>query len=547
MGGKAAKERRRLKRLGLPDEGGSGMIEPDKEERKQRPSGLEKGKRRPNLKNNEKFHQNAGRGVNTRSNRNHTEQKKKSKKPKHLKRKLEQLSADGDVNAEEERARIEKQMKELGELKAKRAKRFEEKVRGMAGGRFDEQLFQDLRDKGASLNTILEAVGAKEGAEGSNKKQKKKRQPVDVPNTVAKKEFEAEPRNKNDREIQGIRSPADIREYATLFKRNDENSNNRAIMSDSGVHRQDGDRDGEGHQVDQNDMALSEGASSNNSCSSSSSISDSDSDSSDESVGGVQERTRGRRRRGRKEADAKRGEVNAAQTMESARSRLNDASKEGDAEGGDAQALSQTENKGRRRCIGRRPVTDFIVGKKYGGKVVYVKPFGAFIDIGCHSDTFVHISRCSDGFVDNIDSVLSAGQEIQVRVVEVDRKQKRLTGSLQSDDRIEDERKSVEARKERQKMINDKKAKSNSPVPASTSPSHVSKSRRGIGIDVGAAQGKGATESGQSKQGAEPEDALAELRKIPESRLTHAQLKRLRKLSRRAERRMQESETGISA
>jgi transcriptional accessory protein Tex/SPT6 len=59
-----------------------------------------------------------------------------------------------------------------------------------------------------------------------------------------------------------------------------------------------------------------------------------------------------------------------------------------------------------RRCIGRKPVTDFVIGNTYKGKVVYVKPFGAFIDIGCHSDGFVHVSRVHDDFVEDINSVL---------------------------------------------------------------------------------------------------------------------------------------------
>lgn len=59
-----------------------------------------------------------------------------------------------------------------------------------------------------------------------------------------------------------------------------------------------------------------------------------------------------------------------------------------------------------RRCIGRKPVTDFLIGNTYKGKVVYIKPFGAFVDIGCHSDGFVHVSRVHDGFVEDINSVL---------------------------------------------------------------------------------------------------------------------------------------------
>ena len=121
MGGKAAKERRRLKRLGALDEGISEANGPDMEKKKQKlpPSMIQKKAHeegRSNLKKNGKFPKNAGGRGGVSHRQNNPNQKKKSKKPKHLKRKLEQLSsADGggnNANAEEERARIEKQMKE---------------------------------------------------------------------------------------------------------------------------------------------------------------------------------------------------------------------------------------------------------------------------------------------------------------------------------------------------------------------------------------------------------------------------------------------------
>ena len=48
----------------------------------------------------------------------------------------------------------------------------------------------------------------------------------------------------------------------------------------------------------------------------------------------------------------------------------------------------------KRRCIGRKPVTDFSVGAAVSGKVVYAKPkLGAFIDIKCHSDAFLPLGK----------------------------------------------------------------------------------------------------------------------------------------------------------
>jgi predicted RNA-binding protein with RPS1 domain len=86
-----------------------------------------------------------------------------------------------------------------------------------------------------------------------------------------------------------------------------------------------------------------------------------------------------------------------------------------------------------RRCIGRKPVTDFNVGQCYSGKVVYAKLFGVFFDIGCHSDAFCHVSQLSDRFIESPIEAFPVGQTIEnsIRVVAVDRRKKRLTVSLQ--------------------------------------------------------------------------------------------------------------------
>ena len=108
-----------------------------------------------------------------------------------------------------------------------------------------------------------------------------------------------------------------------------------------------------------------------------------------------------------------------------------------------------------------KPVTDFKVGQKYDGKVVYMKPFGVFLDIGCHSDAFCHISRIRDDYVESMeDAGLSVGDTVHnARVVEIDRKKKRITVSLQSEDRREDELKSINDRKLRQKKREEKSKK----------------------------------------------------------------------------------------
>jgi ribosomal protein S1 len=51
------------------------------------------------------------------------------------------------------------------------------------------------------------------------------------------------------------------------------------------------------------------------------------------------------------------------------------------------------------------------------------------------------------------------GDEVSARVVEVDRRAKRITGSLQSDARTEDERASIDARQKRRYIIKNKDGK----------------------------------------------------------------------------------------
>jgi polyribonucleotide nucleotidyltransferase len=74
------------------------------------------------------------------------------------------------------------------------------------------------------------------------------------------------------------------------------------------------------------------------------------------------------------------------------------------------------------------------VGDSYQGKVVKTTAFGAFIELSKGTDGLLHISNVSPGNrVDTVEEVLSKGDEIAVRVVEVDRERGRI-GVRRSDD-----------------------------------------------------------------------------------------------------------------
>ena len=61
------------------------------------------------------------------------------------------------------------------------------------------------------------------------------------------------------------------------------------------------------------------------------------------------------------------------------------------------------------------------VGKVYTGKVVKIVEFGAFVNFMCARDGLLHVSQISQKRVENVSDVLSEGQEVQVKVLDVDR------------------------------------------------------------------------------------------------------------------------------
>ena len=77
------------------------------------------------------------------------------------------------------------------------------------------------------------------------------------------------------------------------------------------------------------------------------------------------------------------------------------------------------------------------VGDEYLGKVVKTTAFGAFIELSKGTDGLLHISNVSPGKrVDTVEEALNKGDEISVRVVEVDRERGRIGVRLADDPEI---------------------------------------------------------------------------------------------------------------
>jgi polyribonucleotide nucleotidyltransferase len=74
------------------------------------------------------------------------------------------------------------------------------------------------------------------------------------------------------------------------------------------------------------------------------------------------------------------------------------------------------------------------VGDEYVGKVVKTTTFGAFVELAKGTDGLLHISNVSPGQrVESVEDVLNKGDEVNVRVVEVDRERGRIGLRLADD------------------------------------------------------------------------------------------------------------------
>jgi polyribonucleotide nucleotidyltransferase len=60
------------------------------------------------------------------------------------------------------------------------------------------------------------------------------------------------------------------------------------------------------------------------------------------------------------------------------------------------------------------------VGKIYLGKVKRIAPFGAFCEILSGKEGLIHISELSDRFVNQVEDIVKVGDEVQVKVIDID-------------------------------------------------------------------------------------------------------------------------------
>ena len=72
-------------------------------------------------------------------------------------------------------------------------------------------------------------------------------------------------------------------------------------------------------------------------------------------------------------------------------------------------------------------VKEIEVGDVYLGTVVGIKEFGAFINLKPGTDGLLHISRIANKRVEKVEDVLSMGEQVLVRVIDIDPKSGKIS------------------------------------------------------------------------------------------------------------------------
>ena len=77
-------------------------------------------------------------------------------------------------------------------------------------------------------------------------------------------------------------------------------------------------------------------------------------------------------------------------------------------------------------------MSNYAVGDVVTAKVVKLMTFGAFAEIIPGVDGLIHISQIADRRIGKPEDVLSEGQEVQVKITDVDAENKRISLSIRA-------------------------------------------------------------------------------------------------------------------
>ncbi|MCS7221522.1 MAG: S1 RNA-binding domain-containing protein [Anaerolineae bacterium] len=79
---------------------------------------------------------------------------------------------------------------------------------------------------------------------------------------------------------------------------------------------------------------------------------------------------------------------------------------------------------------GTKTIRNLQEGEIVRGKITRLTPYGAFVDIGVGREAMLHVREMAEGYVAKPEDVVRVGEELEARVIAVDRRRQRIDLSL---------------------------------------------------------------------------------------------------------------------
>ncbi|EUJ32400.1 general stress protein 13 [Listeria floridensis FSL S10-1187] len=92
----------------------------------------------------------------------------------------------------------------------------------------------------------------------------------------------------------------------------------------------------------------------------------------------------------------------------------------------------------------------FQVGDVVTGKVAGIQGYGAFVALDDKTQGLVHISEITHGFVKDIHDFLEVGQEVKVKVLEIDEEGQKISLSMRALEDVKPQTRKTTSKKESQ-------------------------------------------------------------------------------------------------
>ncbi|MCI0520579.1 MAG: S1 RNA-binding domain-containing protein [Chloroflexi bacterium] len=144
-------------------------------------------------------------------------------------------------------------------------------------------------------------------------------------------------------------------------------------------------------------------------------------------------------------------------------------------------------------------------GMNLKGKVTRLEKFGAFVEIGAERPGLVHISEMTHGYIKSPEDIVKEGDEVEVQVLEVNRRKKQIKLSMKALEEKPDVIVKAIEKKDKEKEKKEEEVEKEEPVPTAMEMALRMAMERSHGKEMVKAGGKRKSSAGKD----EIEDILA--------------------------------------